>query len=268
MCYNAKNCSIEIGDTTIDYISFGNGDKNLVIIPGLGDALKNVKGTARTLALLYKQFTKDYKVYMFSRKNKLQEGYSTRDMARDMADVLTRLDITDCHVLGISQGGMISQYLAIDYPHLVKKLVLAVTLCKPYDCTKSVLTKWIEYAKNNDYKSIFIDTSEKTYTEKKLKLYRKFYSALSKFTAPKSFDNFIIQANSCLNHNSSKEIGKISCPTFVIGGDQDKIVGETSSFDIAQLIVGSRLKIYNGLGHGAYIEAKDFDQLVLDFFNE
>ena len=54
MFYNARNCNIKIGDTDMDYISFGNGNKSLVIIPGLGDALKTVKGSAVTFALMYK----------------------------------------------------------------------------------------------------------------------------------------------------------------------------------------------------------------------
>ncbi|WP_278886467.1 alpha/beta fold hydrolase [Ruthenibacterium lactatiformans] len=139
MFYNARNCNIKIGDTDMDYISFGNGNKSLVIIPGLGDALKTVKGSAVTFALMYKLFAKDYKVYVFSRKNKLKQDCSTRDMATDLADVMNQLNITKAFVLGVSQGGMIAQYLAIDYPELVEKLVLAVTLCQPNETSKSVI---------------------------------------------------------------------------------------------------------------------------------
>lgn len=81
--FNAINGNIKIGDTDMDYISFGNGPKNLVMIPGLGDALKTVKGAATAFAVKYREFTKDYKVYVFSRKNHLEEGYSTKDMAKD-----------------------------------------------------------------------------------------------------------------------------------------------------------------------------------------
>lgn len=178
MFYNARNCNIKIDDTDMDYISFGNGNKSLVIIPGLGDALKTVKGSAVTFALMYKLFAKDYKVYVFSRKNKLKQDCSTRDMATDLADVMNQLNITKAFVLGVSQGGMIAQYLAIDYPELVEKLVLAVTLCQPNETSKSVISNWLLLAKEKDFKQIFIDTAEKTYTERKLKTYRPFYSIL------------------------------------------------------------------------------------------
>lgn len=150
MFYNARNCNIKIGDTDMDYISFGNGNKSLVIIPGLGDALKTVKGSAVTFALMYKLFAKDYKVYVFSRKNKLKQDCSTRDMATDLADVMNQLNITKAFVLGVSQGGMIAQYLAIDYPELVEKLVLAVTLCQPNETSKSVISNWLLLAKEKD----------------------------------------------------------------------------------------------------------------------
>ena len=156
MFYNARNCNIKIGDTDMDYISFGNGNKSLVIIPGLGDALKTVKGSAVTFALMYKLFAKDYKVYVFSRKNKLKQDCSTRDMATDLADVMNQLNITKAFVLGVSQGGMIAQYLAIDYPELVEKLVLAVTLCQPNETSKSVISNWLLLAKEKDFKQIFI----------------------------------------------------------------------------------------------------------------
>lgn len=67
MFYNAKNGNINIGNTDMDYISFGKGDKVLVMIPGLGDGLKTVKSTAIAIAMKYKCFAHEYKVYVFSR---------------------------------------------------------------------------------------------------------------------------------------------------------------------------------------------------------
>ena len=71
MFYNAKNNNIKIDQSDMDYISFGVGNKNLIIIPGLGDGLRTVKGMAITLAFMYKQFAKEYIVYVFSRRNNL-----------------------------------------------------------------------------------------------------------------------------------------------------------------------------------------------------
>lgn len=268
MFYQAKNCSIETGNTTMDYISFGTGRKNLIMIPGLGDALRTVKGSAVLFARMYKIFAKDYRVYVFSRKNKLEQGCTIKDMADDLAGVLNQLGITKACIMGISQGGMIAQHLAVDYPALAEKLVLAVTLCKPNETSVRVISNWLQLAKENNFRQIFTDTAEKTYTEKRLKTYRPFYSLLSKLSKPESLDRFIIQASACLTHEFSDEISKIQCPTLIIGGDNDKITGGSASFEMAERIPGSELKIYEGMGHGTYEEAKDFNQLVLNFLNK
>ncbi len=44
-----------------------------------------------------------------------------------------------------------------------------------------------------------------------------------------------------------------------------RIVGTTSASEIADNIRVSKLFIYNGLGHAAYEEAKDFNVQVLNF---
>lgn len=137
MFWGAKNHKIKINGYETDFISFGKGDKNLIIIPGLGDGIKTVKGTAIPFAFMYRIFAKKYKVYVFSRKNNLPEVYSTREMAKDLHDTMQELGIQDADVFGVSMGGMIAQYLAIDYPINVHKLVLAVTLARQNNTVKS-----------------------------------------------------------------------------------------------------------------------------------
>ena len=42
MFWNAKSGSVHIDNTEMDYITFGMGKENLVMIPGLGDGLTTV----------------------------------------------------------------------------------------------------------------------------------------------------------------------------------------------------------------------------------
>lgn len=266
MFNNSKEFKVKIGQTDMDYVVFGKGEKPFIIIPGLGDGLRTVKGTSIPISRMYKLFAKEYKVFVFSRKSHIQEGYSTRDMARDLKKAMDKLDIKNAHIMGISQGGMISQYLAIDYPEVVDKLVIGVSASKQNGTIQQVVNDWISMAKVDNYKGLIIDTLEKTFTENKLKKYKRFYPILTRIGKPKSFNRFIIQANSCLNHNDYDELKKIKCPTLVIGGDSDKVVGKNTSEEMAERISQSKLIIYKGLGHGAYEEAKDFNQQVLKFF--
>ena len=77
MLYNGKNSTLKIGDTEMDYIRFGTGERVLVMLPGLGDGLRSVKGTALPMAFAYHAFAGDFTAYAFSRKNPLPEGYTT-----------------------------------------------------------------------------------------------------------------------------------------------------------------------------------------------
>lgn len=268
MINNAINSVVNIDGSDMEYISFGKGEKYLVMIPGLGDGLKTVKGYALTMSVMYKSFTNKYKVFMFSRKNRLAEGCSTRDMASDIAKAMELLDIPTADVFGVSQGGMIAQYLAIDFPDKVNKLVLAVTCSKPNDTVNSVVGSWIEMAKSDDYKSIFIDMIEKIYSEKYQKRNRLFLPVMTMFGKPKDFSRFLIMANACLTHNSFGELENIKCPTLIIGGKCDKVVTGKASEEIAEKIHGSEIFMYDDLGHSAYEEAADFNSRVLDFLNK
>ena len=265
MFYNAKNGNLKIRSSDMDFVSFGKGDKCLIMIPGLSDGLKTVKGTAAIMAMMYKCFASSHKVYVLSRKNHLEKGYSTRDMAADYKAAMKELGISQADVFGISQGGMIAQYIAIDYPELVDRLVLAVTLSKQNETVQKAVGNWIKMAEANDYKSIFIDTAEKSYTEKRLKKYRPLYPLLSKIGKPKNFNRFIVQANACVTHDAYSELDKIKCPTLVIGVDNDKVVGINTSEEIAEKIAHSKLAIYEGFGHCVHEEAKDFNHQVSEF---
>ena len=169
MLWNAKNGTVSIYGRTMNYISFGKGDKNLILLPGLGDGFQTVQGMALWMAWAYRIYARDYRVYMFSRCNELPEGFTTRQMAKDQAMAMDTLGIERADIVGISQGGMIAQYMAIDYPQKVDKLVLAMTCARQSFMSRSLITGWIELAKKQEYKKLMIDTAEKSYTRKYLR---------------------------------------------------------------------------------------------------
>lgn len=265
MIYHAKKGSVTINGVDMPYVEFGYGKEALVLLPGLSDGLKSVCGLVLPLALTYRQYAKHFKVYIFSRKETIEEGYSLNDMAADQAKALELLGINRCYMMGVSQGGMIAQRLAIDAPETVEKLVIAVSISKPNDVFCDVVSNWIRLAKNSDYKSLMIDIAEHSYTPKKLKSYRCMYPIVCRIGKPKDFSRFFIQAKACLAHNTYSELGNILCPTLIIGGGQDQIVGKDAAKEMADRIDKSRLWVYEELGHAAYEESKDFNQKVIDF---
>ena len=267
MLWNAKNGTVPIGNTEMSYASFGHGDRVFIILPGLSDGLATVKGKALLLAKPYSPFFNDFTVYMFSRKDDMPVGYTIRDMAADQATALQQLGIKHAAVMGVSQGGMIAQYLAIEYPDLVDRLVLAVTAPCANPIIKDSVEKWISLAEQNNHRELMIDTAEKSYSEAYLKRYRKFYPLIGAVGKPKSYDRFLVNAKSILHFDVLEEINRIACPTLIIGGDDDKIVGVMASYALHERIAGSKLYVYPGLGHAAYEEAKDFNQRVFEFIN-
>ena len=82
-----RNGSVAAGNTDMYYVAFGNGNKKVVVLPGLSDGLATVKGKALVLASPYRRFFSDYTVYMFSRKNSMPEGYTIREMAEDQVGI-------------------------------------------------------------------------------------------------------------------------------------------------------------------------------------
>ena len=224
MFYNAKNCTVDIGNTEMEYIIFGSGEKNVILIPGLGDGLRTVKGKAIPFACLYHTFAKGYTVYCFSRKNELEEGYTTRDMARDLKIAMDKLGIDKADIIGVSQGGMVAEFLAIDYPEAVNKLVLAVTVPCVNEATETVVGDWIRFVEEQDYYALTVNTAEKMYTEEYLKKYRKVYPLLTRFNTPKNPQRFLTMAKACMTHNALDELNKIKAPTLVIGAEKDLIV--------------------------------------------
>ena len=268
MSKNAKNGCVKVDDTDMYYASFGSGAKKLVVLPGLSDGLSTVKGMAWVLAAPYKKFFDEFTVYMFSRKNKMPEEYSIKDMAADQVKAMKNLGIDTACVMGVSQGGMVAQYVAIDHPEVVEKLVLTVTAPYANDVVKNAVSSWIEMAKRGDHKSLMVDTAEKNYSQKYLKKNRAFFPIISLFTKPSSYERFLKNAYAILKFDARSELSKISCPTFIISGDDDNTVGNDAPYELNSGIPGSKMFIYKGLGHGLYEEGKDFYDRVLEFCRE
>ena len=261
MLYSAKNG--RIGDT--DYVRFGSGEKVLIMLPGLGDGLQTVKGTALPMAMMYRKLAKDFTVYMFSRKNDLPEGHTTRNMAYDLAEAMEALGIRKASVLGVSMGGMIAQHLAIDHPEIIEKLILVVTSPRPNELLTESLGEWLAQAKRGDHTALMDSNVRKIYSEGYYRQNKWMIPIMGKLTKPRSYHRFFIQAQACLTHDTWEALPKICAPTFVIGGEQDRCLGGDASREIAARIPGAKLHMYRQWGHGLYEEAKDFMGLVLEF---
>lgn len=265
MSKNLRNGCVKIGDTDMYYAAFGTGPKRLAVLPGLSDGFATVDGKAWLLGAPYKKFFKDYTVYMFSRKNKMSEGYSIRDMAADQVLAMKELGMEKASVLGVSQGGMVAQFVAIDHPEIVERLILTVTAPYANEVVKDAVGDWIEMAKRDDYLKLMEDTANKMYSDAFLKKNKLMLPLVARLTKPKSYDRFYINAHAILNFDARQFLNKISAPTLIIAGDNDKTVGNDGPKEMSAAIPNNEVYIYKGLGHGVHEEAKDFYDRVYEF---
>lgn len=268
MLYNAKNGSLSFHDADMDYIRFGTGEKILVMLPGLGDGLRSMKGTALPMAFMYREFAREYTVYAFSRKNVLPKGYTTRDMARDQFDAMDALGIQKADIFGVSMGGMIAQWLAIDYPEKVGRLILVVTSARPNPILAESVTEWMEQAKRGDHTALMDSNVRRIYSDAYYRRNKWLVPIMGKVTKPKSYARFLVQANACLTHDAFEKLSQIQSPALVIGGEKDNTLGGEASEEIAARIPGAQLRMYAEWGHGLYEEATDFHRIVLAYLKK
>ena len=263
MFYNLIKDKIKINNSYVDYIAFGVGSRNLIIVPGL--SVRDLKGAGISLVLMYKCFAKDYRVYLFDRRHDVSEGFSIWDMADDIANAMKQLGVKSADFWEFLQGGMISMALAIKYPDKVSKLVLCATAARPNDTIKKNINNWVVYAKKGDYVSINKETFSLMYTASYLKKYKLIMPFIVRLVKPKDVNRFVILASSILTFDCYERLSEIKCPVLVIGGECDQITTGEASVEIAEKI-GCEIYMYKEYGHAVYEEAKkDFNKRVYDF---
>ena len=248
-----------------DYIRFGSGKKTLLILPGLGDGLRTVKGTALPLSYMYRSLSSDYTVYAFSRRNDMRPDSSTRDMAADLAAAMASLGIQKADVMGVSMGGMIAQWLAIDHPQLVDKLILVVTAGIANEILKESVQEWLSCIERNDHRALMDSNLKRIYSNDYYRKNKWMIPLIGRITKPRSYERFNILAKACITHNAMPYLSQITASTLVIGGERDIALGVDASRQIFAEITGAKLKIYPQWGHGLYEEEPDFLKTVLSF---
>ena len=264
---STKGKTLYFNEKSMDYVTFGKGKKSLVIIPGLGDGLQTVKGKAKLFSLSYRLLAKRYKIYVFSRINELRQGYTTRAMAADVAEAMETLNLDTAYVMGISQGGMIAQWLVADFPEKVQKLILAVTTAKPSQLARERIEHWQQLSQSGNFKHLMLDIEEHSYTQKSYQKWRLLYNIMGRLGRIKDENRIAIQSQSCLTHDSLEVLKEIQCPTLILGALEDDVIGVKGSKELAKAISGCQLLILKHSGHALYEEKKAFQGAVCEFLN-
>lgn len=240
----------------MDYYKFGNGNRVMVMIPGL--SINPVVPLGKLVENQYAVFKNDYTVYMIDRKAPAVEGSTIEDLADDYADMIRELGLDKVYLFGTSQGGQIAMALAIKYPELVEKLVLGSTSSKPTDLTWKSVGNWVRCAKELKGEELNAAMTDNCYSENTLKTRRDAIIAANADLSVEQLRQFVIKASPILDFDCDDRLGEIKCPVIVIGSDGDQVFGGDASRHIAEKL-NCKLYMYGKeFGHCVYDEAPDY----------
>lgn len=249
----------------MEYVSFGHGPHPLVLVPGM--SLHSVMEQKDSVAFVYKPFYEDFTVYLIDRIKNMPAGYTVEDMARDTAEGIISLGLSDIDMIGYSQGGMIAMRIAGEHPDLVHKLILGSTSAYPGEKAKSIIGGWSVMAAEGDVKKVNKDMFAHIYSDAYRKKYALAFSALENKGTKEEMDRLSILAAACVTHDARGLLDRIKCPVFVICSSQDKLFPPADSEYLAAAF-GGRLYVYEGYSHAVYDEAPDFKSRMLGFLTE
>lgn len=250
----------------MNYTCFGNGEKILVMLPGV--SLRRVLLSAAAVEMAYKKMLDKYTIYLFERKNNMPADYTTKDMADDTVAKMEELGIRKAVIYGASQGGMIAQYIAAQHPEMVEALVLASSPSKFTQILPDGIDTWIDLTKKRDLpalvESLAYGINTEQFIKKNLQAMQSFYAD----TSEEDFERFLIQCNACLTHDTTGILKDITCPAFVLLSKNDHIIDCEEAMKIYKTL-NWEYHLYDAPHtHSIYDEAPDFLDRVSAFLDQ
>ena len=81
-------------------------------------------------------------------------------------------------------------------------------------------------------------------------------------------NGYLGQSGACEEHNCIDQIGSIDSETLVLYGKNDLIMSPKKSLEMAEKIPNSKVRGFDGAGHGFWRERqKEVDELVMEFLS-
>jgi pimeloyl-ACP methyl ester carboxylesterase len=189
-------------------------------------------------------------------RSKKPARYRLSDMADDAAGLLRELDLAPVHVVGASMGGMIAQTLAARHPDSVLSLTSIMSN------TGSLFTG------RPGMKVFPLFLSRPTGgREASVERVMKVFELIGSRGLPKDMDLIRDMAERSYDRdhdpngpgrqlaaiiasgNRTKELRRITAPTLVIHGTEDRMVGPSGGRATARAIPGAKLLKIEGMGH-------------------
>ena len=200
---------------------------------------------------------------------------SVEAMADDAYAFIKALGLDKIDILSFSLGGFIAQALVVKRPELVRKLVLTGTGPKGgkdidkvagityWDMLRATLTRsdpkeFLFFNRNATGKAAakaFVKRLEERTVDRdapiKVKAFRTQLKAIKKW-----------------GRGTPHDLSKLTHPTLIANGDNDRMVPSVLSEDLHRRIQGSELVIYPDSGHGGIFQFHEqFAPVAVEFLN-
>ncbi|MFW9818169.1 MAG: alpha/beta fold hydrolase [Candidatus Thorarchaeota archaeon] len=204
----------------------------------------------------------------FGKSGKPNKDYSIDFYTKQLSDFIKLLGYNEIILIGHSLGGLIAQNICFKYPKLVKKLILiSSTTAFSQSTNEKFIGFWVNILFKLFYKTFLKNVIGKIISpENKSKEFKKLYKNSLKL--PKVVVLSIFK-NMTYKFKLKKEQFKISQPTLLIYGGEDKIISKSRFSQLDDLIPISELVIIdNGSHRTMYDNHVEVNELIEEFVNK
>jgi 3-oxoadipate enol-lactonase len=242
---------LRAGDVELDCERSGSGPPLLLIMGMSGTALHWSEPFLERLRRDFELITYDHRGVGAS--TRLDGELTIAQLAQDASALLSALELESAHVLGISMGGMVAQELALEHPEQVRTLTLGCTYCGGPGKTDGpawVLQSLSEAMMSGDRERAMRAAWEVNVSQAMV----DDADAFAAMTAiveerPVAVPVIVAQLQACMAHDTSARLHELAMPTLVMHGTDDLMIPVENARQISGLIRGSRLEIFDGVGH-------------------
>ncbi len=251
----------------LPYARIEGGPRNLVIFEGLNFNHAPPSGLQLRMTVGgYLSFADHYTVYYAGRKPGLPQGYSIKDMADDYAVMIENEMKAPVDVMGLSTGGTIAQQFAVDYPQLVRRLVLASTGYALSENGAAAQKKVIRFTRQGKWRSAAVAMAGAMASGMARPVLTVLLWMIGKnmFQSAGGPSDGLSELEAEDSFNFKERLPEIKTPTLVIGGENDGF------YPIAETGAGipfAKLILYKNAGHMASMKRR-FNHDILVFLTD
>lgn len=251
----------------MDYISFGSGSKQLVVILGL--SLKSIAESGPMLKNTFRTFSGDYTITVLDREDDIPKGYTVHQMAEDSLQILHSLGINSAYFIGNSLGGMITMDILVNHPDVVIKAALTSTTAwiSPHEETVTLWRNLADEGKTQELvKSMLNMIFSDDFLVKYEALLLRMYDAIPK----ERLNKISVSSQACLEFDLRDRLAEIrdikKDALMVMGARGDKVFDSNRMSELAE-IMSCNIFLYDAMyGHAVCDEAPDFYEHIYRFF--